>query len=296
VRPHSTAVTPRRCRIVFAFSWLALVGAVRATTLDEAQELYKAKRYAEAQAAFEAIAAAEPTNAGAAYHLGELALMRNAPETAVRWLEKATTLNPRSELYVQALGDAYGVAAQQAGIFSKLGLARKCGAAYARAVELDPNNIEARYALFTFYRQAPAIAGGGHDKARAEALEIQKRDAVRGTLTLVELSVAEGDYDAAFAGLDELRKAHPDVLDAAYLMGRTAAMSGKRLDDGIAALKEYLAHPPREDQTPLWAAHWRLGQIFQKKGDRAAARAELEAALKLNPTQPQLLKTMVSLK
>ena len=295
MRPLSAPVPPRPCRTLLALFCLAAARSAGAAPIDEAQELYKAKRYAEAQAAFEAIAAAEPTNAGAAYHLGELALMRNDPETAVKWLEKATQLDSRSELYVQALGDAYGVAAQQAGLFSKLGLARKCGAAYARAVALDPDNVEARYALFTFYRQAPAIAGGGHDKARAEALEIQKRDAVRGTLALVELSVAENDYDAAFASLDVLRQAHPESLDAAYQMGRTAAMCGKRLEDGAAALKEYLAHPPSEEQAPLWGAHWRLGQIYQKQGDRAAARAEFEAALKLNPTQPQLLKAMQGL-
>jgi Flp pilus assembly protein TadD len=73
-------------------------------------------------------------------------------------------------------------------------------------------------------------------------------------------------------------------------------MSGLQLDQGEAALKEYLRRSPGEEQAPLWAAHWRLGQIFERKGDRASARAEYQAALQLNPTQPQLIEAMQRVK
>lgn len=283
-------------RVLAVVAGVALSTAVPAATFDEAQALYKAKRYAEARVAFEQIAAAEPNNAAAAYHLGELAFMREDEQTAVSWLEKATALDPHSARYFQALGDVYGISAQNAGLFSKLGWAKKCAAAYEKAVELEPDNVSARYALFTFYRQAPALAGGGADKSRAQALEIQKRDVVRGTLALVELNVAGKHFDDAFVALDSLRKSHPAAPDIDYQLGRTAAMCGQHLDQGAAALKVYLAHAPREDQAPLWAAHWRLGQIYQKQGDRAAARGEFQAALTLNPTQPQLLEAMESVR
>jgi tetratricopeptide (TPR) repeat protein len=283
-----------RPRFIAAF--LIAGGFARGATFDEAQALYRAKRYAEAREAFEQVAAAEPGNAEAAYHLGELALMRNDEPAAIAWLEKAVVLMPRSAAYEQTLGDAYGLAAQKAGLFSKPGLARKCRLAYEKAVALEPDNIDARYALFTFYRQAPAIAGGGLDKARAQAEEIRKRDVVRGTVALAEVSIAEKKYDDAYEALVDLRRNHPDCWDAAYLLGRTAAMSGRHLDDGAAALREYLAHTPDEDAAPLWAAHWRLGQISERKGDAPAARAEYEAALKLNPTQPQLLEAIQRVK
>ncbi|HUJ45429.1 MAG TPA: tetratricopeptide repeat protein [Opitutaceae bacterium] len=283
-------------RLRFVVTVLTAAGLARAATFDEAQALYRTKRYAEARVVFEQVAAAEPGNAEAAYHLGELALMRNDEAEAIKWFEKAVALMPRSASYVQALGDAYGLAAQKAGLFSKPGLARKCRLAYEKAVALEPDNISARYALFTFYRQAPAIAGGGLDKARAQAVEIRKRDPVRGTIALAEISVIEKKYDDAFDALAALRRSHPECWDAAYQVGRTAAMSGQRLDDGAAALKAYLAHTPDEDQAPLWAAHWRLGQILEKKGDAPAARTEYEAALKLNPTQPQLLEAMQRVK
>ncbi len=288
---------PARLRVLAALACLAAAAAPGgAATPAEAQALYQARRYPEAQAAFEAIAAADPGNAEAAYRLGLLALMRDDAPEAVRRLERATQLAPGQAAYFQALGDAYGVSAESAGLFSRLGLARRCGAAYEQAVALAPANASARYALFSFYRQAPSIAGGGFDKARAQALELQKLDAVRGGLALVELDVAEKNYAEAFDRLAALRRGHPDAAAVAYQIGRTAAMSGQQLDLGEAALKEYLRRSPGEEDAPLWAAHWRLGLIHERKGDRAAAREEYAAALKLNPTQPQLIEAMARVK
>jgi tetratricopeptide (TPR) repeat protein len=281
---------PHRAALVLCC--LAMAGPLAATTYDEARALYQARRYAEARTAFEGVAAAEPTNAGAAYHLGVLALMRDAPEEAVPWLEKATTLAPTSSRYLVSLGDAYGLAAQKAGLFSKPGLARKCRAAYEKAVALDPRNVDAHYALFRFYRQAPAIVGGGLEKAREEARQLQQLDDLRGTLAMVEVSVAEKSYETAFAQLAALRRRHPDSATAAFQIGRLAALSGQRLSLGATMLKEYLSHTPDEEEPPLWAAHWRLGIIYEKMGDAAGARAEYQAGLKLNPTQPQLVEAL----
>jgi TolA-binding protein len=73
-------------------------------------------------------------------------------------------------------------------------------------------------------------------------------------------------------------------------------MRGKRLEEGVAALQQYLSTPPDESQPPLWAARWRLGQIFVKQGDISRARAEFAAGLQLNPTQPQLVEAARDLK
>ncbi len=248
---------------------LGCAGPGRPATVSGAEELYRSKRYPEARAAYEQLIAADAHNADAAYHLGQLALMRNAPEEAAKWLEQAAALTPGSAKYLCALGDAYGLWAENANLFSKLGLARKSQAAYEKAVVLDPEDIEARNSLFDFYRQAPAIAGGGLDKARAQALEIEKRDPLRGTVALVELSTAEKKFAEAFALLDELLRRQPAALIANYQFGRTAAMCGQRLDQGEAALRHYLAAPSDDDLPPQWAARWRLGQILEKKGDLA---------------------------
>ena len=92
--------------------------ALPPTPLNEAIGLFQARKLPDAQAAFAKIAAAEPNNAEAASYLGLLALMRNDPEQAVQWLEKATQLAHANSYYCRLLGDAYGLSAQKAGVFS----------------------------------------------------------------------------------------------------------------------------------------------------------------------------------
>jgi len=279
-------------RTAILVAGLAAAARLVAVTSDEAQALYRARRYPEARTAFEAVAAADPGNADAAYHLGRLALMRDDPDDAVKWLENATSLAPTSAAYLVSLGDAYGLSAEKAGLFAKPGLARKCRATYEKAVALDPRSVEAHYSLYRFYRQAPAIAGGGLDKARAEALVLQKLDDLQGTLALVEVDSADKNFDQAFALLAALRQRHPDAPVAAYQVGRLAVVSDQRVDEGVASLKEYLQHTPADGEPPLWAAHWRLGLLYERMGDAAGARAEYQAGLKLNPTQPQLVEAL----
>jgi Flp pilus assembly protein TadD len=56
--------------------------------------------------------------------------------------------------------------------------------------------------------------------------------------------------------------------------------------------------PTREDlENPsLAAAHFRLGNILQKKGDKAGARNEYETALKIDPKQNLAREALAKLK
>ena len=257
--------------------------ALPPTPLTEAIGLFQARKLPEAQAAFAKIAAAEPKNAEAAQYLGLLALMRNDSEQAVQWLEKATQLAPTNSFYCRLLGDAYGQSAGKAGVFSKFGFAKKFLACYDKAIELDPNNLDARNGRVEYYRQAPAIVGGGMDKAYAEAAEIRRRDPLRGATVLGNLYIGEKKYAEAFALVDELIAQNPANKALLYQVGRLAALSGQQLDRGESALKEYFQHTPALDEPPLYNAHWRLGTLYERKGDKAAARAEYETALQFRP-------------
>lgn len=254
-----------------------------ATPLAAARKLFDGGQYAEARAAFEKIAATEPQNAEAAFYLGWTAFRLNQPEESVKLLEKATALDATKSLYFHVLGDAYGVLTQRASVFGKMGWARKCLAAYDTAVALDPGNLDARAARLSYYWHAPAIVGGGMDKARAEAEEIRQRDPVRGAQALADLCVADKKYAEAFAAVDDLMAKNPGNMPAQYQLGRLAAITGQQLDRGAAALKAYLQYSPQGREPGLAPAHWRLGMIYAQQGDRSAARTEYEAALKLAP-------------
>jgi len=273
---------------ILSHCWLSLLffclllGAGRsvASDFDQAVALFQAKHFPDARAAFEKLAASEPPNAAIHYYLGRIAFDRDDADNAIDELEQATAGDPKNSDYALWLGSAYGVYARQHSSISK---ACKCRDAFLRAVELNPNNIEARAALATFYRMSPWFIGGSMDKAHAQADEIKKRDPLRGAQIEGEICIAEKKYDDAFNAFESLLKDHPDQIAALYQIGYIAATTGQRLDRGEAALKEYLTHTPKDTQPSLAYAHYRLGNIYQKKDETDAARKEYQAALALDP-------------
>ena len=285
------------CRVLAAFFCLAPLGfaALDPAAFKAAVELYQQRKQPEAQKAFEALAAADPQNADIQFYLGRIALQRGIPEMAVAALEKAVALSPNDSRFHHRLGDAYGRSAQKAGVFSKMGLAGKCRTAYEKAVELDPKNLDARSSLMNYYQQAPGIAGGSKDKALGQAQEIKKLDAARGRQALASVYAADKKYDLAFAEYEEVLKATPNDYAALFQTGRLAANSGERLDHGLTVLRQCLTMPPPEGQPGHAAAHWRIGFILEKKGDKAGARAAYEASLKLDPKFSQAIESLKKL-
>ncbi|HUR58138.1 MAG TPA: tetratricopeptide repeat protein [Opitutaceae bacterium] len=290
-------------RLLFcAGGWSALslaAATVDATRLEAARALYLERgKSAEAQKAFEAIAAEDPKNASAQLHLGLLALRRDDAEKAKPYVEQALQLAPNDAEMHRVMGDIYGRQAQKASIFSQPGLAKKCLAEYERAVALDPRNIDAHASLFEFYRRAPGIMGGGEDKALATAATIKRLDPTRGRIAFATFYVEDKKYDQAFAQFEEVLRTTPEDYAALYQIGRIAAVSGQQLDRGLASLRRCLALPvPAGLNTPGHAAaQWRIGNILEKKGDTAGARAAYNAALKLDPNFTAATEALKKLK
>ncbi|MFL6264435.1 MAG: tetratricopeptide repeat protein [Thermoanaerobaculia bacterium] len=292
-------------------------------------QAFNAHRYEEARAFLEPYAKKNPKDAEAAFYLGKTLLFLKKADPAAEWLEKATALAPGRSDYFDWLGRAYGQQALEASVFAKPGLARKTKEAWEKAVALDPNNLDARADLMAYGLQAPGFLGGGVDLARQQAAEIQKRDAVRGAVAWATLALNQKDpaaaekglkeaiqkspaeprlrltlgavyqsqqkWDAAFDTFGAMVKADPPNWDALYQIGKTAALSGQRLDRAEECLKRYLGHSPGPESAPLANAHFRLGQVYQKKGNKAAARAAYQEALKLDPRLEDAKKALASL-
>jgi tetratricopeptide (TPR) repeat protein len=262
--------------------------AQAATPLEEALQLYQAKKYPDARAAFEKIATAEPNNAAAAYYLGMTLVRRgdtSALGEAVKWLEKAATLEPNNPTYLADYGGASMLLAGRNRSMSSLGLATKGRDAMEKSLTLNPDNLDAREGLWRFYTEAPFIAGGSSSKAAKQLEEIRKRDPDRATVMQVQAKANAKDFPAAFKLCDEILAKTPDNYTALYQYGRTASASGQNLERGLACLQKCLTLTPPSASAPQPTHLWnRIGVIQEKLSHLSEARTAYETAVKLDAT------------
>ena len=92
-----------------------------------------------------------------------------------------------------------------------------------------------------------------------------------------------GKYESAFDAFETALRLDTKEKAALFQIGKTADLSGQRLERGIEALELYMQSPPFYVMPKLTWAHRRLGNIYLKQGKREAARAEFMAAVKTGP-------------
>lgn len=233
-------------------------------------------------------------------------------DTGISFCEKAVSLAPDNGLYHLWLGRIYGEKADHTNFVKATGLARKVRTEFERAVALSPSNWQARTDLAEYYLEAPGILGGGEDKARAQAELIAPLDPP--TAHWVKGRIAEKDQDDAaaerefraavdssnggvrawlnlagfyrhqnrFPEMDEaLAKLESSPLDHPAALVDGAGMllrSGRNYRVGMKLLRRYLASTMVEE-APAFKAHYLLGQLLEKQGDRGGAAEEYRAAL-----------------
>src|SRR2546423_10889620 len=83
---------------------------------------------------------------------------------AVSECERAVALDSTNSSYQLWLGRAYGQKADHSSFVTAAALAPKVRVAFEKAVQLDPQNVEARCDLSELYIEAPPLMGGGSDK------------------------------------------------------------------------------------------------------------------------------------
>jgi tetratricopeptide (TPR) repeat protein len=147
---------------------------------EEGRQLFENGQLTEARQRFESVMQADPQHAEAAFYLGQIFFVRADYDQAIVWFEKALQINEENSDYHLWLGRGYGHKALSASVWRQFFLARKVRTHFERAVQLNPDNIAARLDLLEYYLKAPAMLGGGMEKALVQASEINKRDAVQG--------------------------------------------------------------------------------------------------------------------
>jgi tetratricopeptide (TPR) repeat protein len=230
-------------------------------------------------------------------------------DQAISACEKATNLAPGNSNYHLWLGRAYGEKASIAHFVSAASLAKKVKAEFETAVQLDPQNVDARADLAEYYLQAPAIMGGGTDKALAQAQAIAKLDTVEGDRMLGRVAEKNKDYAGAERKFrdavttsnnadswndlaqfyqrqgryDDMEKAIQHVPGAKMTQhaslvqsAETLLNSGRNFNAAIDLLRQYLAKSSAEEAA---RAHYLLGTLLEKQGDKPGAAQEYRNTL-----------------
>lgn len=310
--------------------WFGSNMALASDNLENGIKLFNERKFPEAKQLFESILKSDEKNDTAAFYVGRISLMQDDYEAAIDWLKKAVEMNPDHSDYHLWLGHAYGIKAQRASIFKKPGAAKNVKKQYEKAVALDPENLQARFGLLQFHMMAPGIMGGDKDEGRAQAEEIQKRDALMGhqAMGLIyemdeKLDLAEKEYQSMVAAkpdslnlqyrlgfffkrtkqydkakdvFEKIIAQKTDEATAYFQLGQISAESGQNLEAAETMMQKYFGNEQSENKRRLGYGHFVLGQIYQKGGKNDQARTEYEQALKLNPDLNQAEDALKELK
>ena len=315
---------PARIRVAFS---LLLLFSVRSLLADAAQAnaFLQQGRVDEAAASLRGLLAANPGDGQAHQLLCRIYYAQDMGDNAIRECQLAASSDPASSDNQLWLGRAYGFKASHANPLSALSLAIKVRVAFERAVQLDPENIHALNDLGEFYVAAPALIGGGLDKAQALAARMQLHfpSQAHRLLALIaekrkEDATAEAEFSNAVAagktpeayidlghfyerhhqpdkmvnalqsGIATDRRKGPSLVDAASIL--TDAHRSPEL--AATLLRAYLSSAAKTDEAPAFKVHLQLGDLLAHQGDPAAAHREYAAALALASNYAPARKAM----
>ena len=200
---------------------VALTASASSEIVRQATELYQRTEYEKSLR----LLAEDPTPGPEDYFLtGKNYFMSGDYKKATDFFEKALASSPPNSEYELWLGRAWGRRAETGSWITAASNASKARQSFEKAIALDPHNHEAKNDLFEFYLNAPALLGGGTEKAEAAAKSIAAERPAEYEHEEAQLADRRKDYAAAEAHLRraiELAPTEPGrVLDLARYLAK----------------------------------------------------------------------------
>jgi tetratricopeptide (TPR) repeat protein len=287
----SNGMTPTLAGI---FTFLGLLVSLASLALAESPEaadpeaLMTAGRWSEAETAARTMVKEEPSGAIGWYFLGRALFERGRPADlgdAVSHLSRAISLEPGLAPAWFWLGRASGQLAGSGGLVERMRLAGKSRDAFARALELDPENLEYAYALVQFYLRAPAMVGGGSGKAEDIIDRFVGRRPAEKLLLEASFSLAGNDDERVVLQLSEVGDMDDRLIrriwtEIALQLGRRQ-LSVHLWD---AAVRTYRLIIERLPDLP--AGYLGLGRALEGSGRIDEARKTYGRCVELAPGDP----------
>jgi tetratricopeptide (TPR) repeat protein len=304
--------------VILACGWSPASTRAGQSALADAQHDYNGGRYHRAVDALNGAIAKSPNDASLHFLLGQSYYQLRDFPRAVASLERAVQLAPNNSEYRDWLGKAYGRKAEESMFLSAMSWARKTHREFEIAVELNPQNYEARRDLIRYEMNAPGTVGGGDEKAVKHIEALEKVDPIQGQLARGEFFATKkrmAEADAVFSkilesnadragvyfevcdyyrerlnakkmseAIDKAEMIDPDDRRLKFYKGVLLVMEAKSAGEAEMLLKSYIATVPDNSDLPSHAAalEW-LGKLYESQGRVSEATEEYRASLSLDP-------------
>ena len=230
---------------------------------------------------------------------------------------EAVRIDRQNSDYHMWLGRALGEKASRASFLTAYSLAKQARTEFETSVRLDPRNADALADLGEFYAEAPAVVGGGLDKAESIAEQLDKVDRSQAAELRGRIAQARKDYSGAeryfkqavtlsarpaeaWAALASFYRHQKRWEQMEWAVRNCAAAASRghdhgvglfngasvliqaNRDSGLAAkmLDDYL-RGPRTESGPAFQAHLWLARLKAQLGDTEGAQQEQIAARNL---------------
>jgi tetratricopeptide (TPR) repeat protein len=319
--------------IIFCLSIFLIAAITHAEnyTLEEGKRLIEEEEIEQAKEVLLKVVENQPENAEVNFLLSKVSVMLGDHDGGIKYGKKAVKLDESVSDYHLWLGRAHGMQAQNGSKLMALFRAKRAKDAFVKAVELDPNSVQARLQLAQYLLMAPGIAGGDKEKAVDHVKVIDQQDSLYGAIAwgfywqfqedsikaekhyreAVRLDTTrhreatymlgfflqgQDRYNEAAKLFEETYQKYPEEKGLLYQVGRSYIFAEDSLDKAERCFKTYLQFEPRFGAPDLAAAHWRLGMVYDLKGETDLAIAELEEAIRLDPETKQYENTLKEVK
>lgn len=285
------------------------------SSFEKAEQLYKQENFRSAKPLFKNYLKSHPNDVKTREYLGDIAGYAKDWDTAIDYYEELAEEYPENANFQFKYGGAMGMKALEISRIRAVLYISDIREAFENAAKLDPQHIDARWALVEFFIQLPGIIGGSEEEATKYADQLLSISPVDGYLAngyiaeynerpddaekfykkALEIGGSPHTYDKLSEHYEKNNKPKEAIETAKksleihkrntlnYQIGKVAAQYNLDAALGLECLQAYVENHSVKDGVPKDWAYYRMAQIYKNLGEKQLALVWIDKALENRP-------------